>query len=71
MYRINPRVYSRARPFSPQLQVPGWELGLIWGTGMSDVTSSPGAPSPPIRPPVLMQLSEDVITLLTNFAKSG
>ncbi|XP_045117461.1 neuroligin-4, Y-linked-like isoform X4 [Portunus trituberculatus] len=56
---------------SSQLQAPGWELGLIWGTGLSDVTSSPGAPSPPIRPPALTQLSEDVITLLTNFAKSG
>ncbi|MPC67465.1 hypothetical protein E2C01_061642 [Portunus trituberculatus] len=56
---------------SRRLQAPGWELGLIWGTGLSDVTSSPGAPSPPIRPPALTQLSEDVITLLTNFAKSG
>nr|XP_045607611.1 neuroligin-2-like [Procambarus clarkii] len=54
-----------------QIQAPGWELGLVWGTGLSDVTSSPGAPSPPIRPPALTQLSEDVISLLTNFAKSG
>ncbi|XP_042228765.1 carboxylesterase 4A-like isoform X3 [Homarus americanus] len=54
-----------------QIQAPGWELGLIWGTGLSDVTRSAGAPSPPIRPPALTQLSEDVITLLTNFAKSG
>ncbi|XP_064115243.1 uncharacterized protein LOC135221374 [Macrobrachium nipponense] len=54
-----------------QIQAPGWELGLIWGTGLSDVTESPGAPSPPIKVPALTQLSEDFITLLTNFAKSG
>ncbi|XP_037793900.1 neuroligin-1-like [Penaeus monodon] len=54
-----------------QLQVPGWELGLMWGTGLSDVTRSPGAPTPPLKALPLTQLSEDVITLLTNFAKSG
>ncbi|XP_042876886.1 neuroligin-2-like isoform X2 [Penaeus japonicus] len=54
-----------------QLQVPGWELGLMWGTGLSDVTRSPGAPSPPLKTLPFTQLSEYVITLLTNFAKSG
>lgn len=43
----------------------------MWGTGLSDVTRSPGAPTPPLKALPLTQLSEDVITLLTNFAKSG
>lgn len=69
------RIYQGKKPSrsscSFQLQVPGWELGLMWGTGLSDVTRSPGAPTPPLKALPLTQLSEDVITLLTNFAKSG
>ncbi|KAL7644203.1 UNVERIFIED_CONTAM: hypothetical protein RMT77_005029 [Armadillidium vulgare] len=54
-----------------KIQHPGWELALLFGAGLTDVISSPGAPTPPLEGPALAQLSEDFITLLTNFAKSG
>ncbi|CAL4113488.1 unnamed protein product, partial [Meganyctiphanes norvegica] len=56
---------------SHRSQQPGWELGLLWGAGLSSATMSPGAPPPPLPGPVLNQLSEGVITHLTNFAKTG
>ncbi|XP_076053434.1 carboxylesterase 4A-like [Oratosquilla oratoria] len=53
---------------------PGWDLSLFWGNSLSDVTVSSGVSAPPeyfLDSHVMTTLTEAVITLLTNFAKSG